>query len=238
MAQRILLVDDSEIILEAVANDLRTAGFDVTTTTNPLLVASELRRIQPDLVLLDVDMPALKGPQIVAALRRSGVMTGAIVLYSATTDPVALAGMASECGAVGSIPKSVTGDALLTEIRGFLARTPSKSALVVATAATTAEASRDLRKLGYQPVAHDAFGLDRPLRTGDYELLVVEEAAFGHPSLEAVLERLGGRGLLAQVGVVVLGSRGGDAQLDPDAFDAGTFGSAVATACSAVRQRA
>jgi CheY-like chemotaxis protein len=238
MTERILMVDDSEIILEAVGDTLRGAGFEVMTTTNPLLVASELRKNKPSLVLMDVDMPALKGPQVVEALHRSGITDAAIVLYSATSEPSGLAQMAEQCGAVGSIPKAVTGADLVQRVRDFLPSATTKAALVVTPADVSPEIMGHLRLLGLQPEAHGALGLDRPLREGGYDLLVAHPRAFTHPPLPAMLGRLQARGLLAGVAVVVLGPEGGDAQVDPEGLDANRLSAAVDAARSAARRRA
>src|SRR5688500_15479513 len=61
---KVMMVDDSDVVLEAGRIVLEENGFDVVTLDNPLLVALAVRREQPDLVLLDVNMPALKGDAV------------------------------------------------------------------------------------------------------------------------------------------------------------------------------
>ena len=64
--KRILIVDDSPLLLEAGRLALEAAGYEVSTLENPLMVAMLLRKNPVDLVLLDVNMPAVQGTQVVA----------------------------------------------------------------------------------------------------------------------------------------------------------------------------
>jgi CheY-like chemotaxis protein len=205
----VLVVDDSAIILAAVEEALSEAGFVVKTCDNPMLVAGEIRKLQPHLLLLDVDMPAVKGYEIVAALRRSDALGGTrVVMYSATEG---LEEIASRYGAVGSIPKDVTGPDLAERLRGFLRRDPSGTsrfsrtrALVVATPKVEATLIGILEDLGIRPEPHGAIGVDRALRAGGQSFAFLESAALG-PNPAAVVERLERRGLLAGVSLVVIG---------------------------------
>ena len=68
----LLVAEDDAAIRSAVRRILARAGYDVVTATDGLEAAriAEARAAPFDLVLTDVIMPALTGPQLVARLRR------------------------------------------------------------------------------------------------------------------------------------------------------------------------
>ncbi len=209
--QSILVVDDSHIVLSAVEESLSLAGFRVTTCDNPIMVAWRLRKLQPQLMLLDVDMPAVKGYEVVDALRKSDCLGDTrVILYSATTVAGKLDELARQCGAVGSLPKTVRGTELAERLLDFLKTAPRGTscfsgtrALVIATPSTEATLARLLGRLGIDSDVRGVIGVDRALREGGRRFVVLEAAAFGS-SLEKVLERVTKRALLDDVALVVI----------------------------------
>ncbi len=75
---------------------------------------------KPDLVLVDYNMPALRGDQLIEINRRTGLAVP-MVLYSNAT-PSAVATVAEKCGAVGYILKGVSGTALLEQLDRVFSR--------------------------------------------------------------------------------------------------------------------
>lgn len=115
-ARKILLVDDESFILNATASMLRSAGHEVHVCEQWACVASTVRTHQPDLVLLDYNMPALTGDKICQILKRN-VMNDRmrVVLYSAEPESD-LIRITTECGADGYIRKNVPARELLERI--------------------------------------------------------------------------------------------------------------------------
>ena len=105
--QKILVVDDSKVVLEGTAMALEDAGFDVITLDNPLSVAHVLRKEQPALMLIDVNMPTLTGDRVTAILskRASGPGRTRILLHSDVNE-AELSARAGQCGADGYIVKT------------------------------------------------------------------------------------------------------------------------------------
>jgi CheY-like chemotaxis protein len=67
---KILLVDDSKFLRLATERALARAGYDVSTAgdgENALQVAREKR---PDLILLDMLLPKMSGPDVLKALKK------------------------------------------------------------------------------------------------------------------------------------------------------------------------
>ena len=68
---KILIIDDSELVLAATRGMLESLGFLVVTVSSPIgavLVAAEER---PDLVLVDLSMASLSGDRVVSSLKRN-----------------------------------------------------------------------------------------------------------------------------------------------------------------------
>ncbi len=84
---RVLLVDDDPLLLEAEAAVLRAAGMTVQALTQPRDALDVLDDFRPDVVVLDVYMPDVSGPEVAAILReRDDSLTLPILFLSAETD--------------------------------------------------------------------------------------------------------------------------------------------------------
>lgn len=119
-SSRILLVDDEPFIMEATATLLRNAGHTVWTCGQWAGVASMIRSEQPELILMDYNMPSLKGDDLCQILKRNNVGTGMkIVLFSSESE-LDLIEIAGRCGADGYIKKDVPTAILLQRINTVL----------------------------------------------------------------------------------------------------------------------
>jgi len=67
----VLVVDDNPESLEMVAALLRARGFDVDTAVDGPGALDSLDRHRPDVVLLDVMMPAMSGMEVLDRIRAS-----------------------------------------------------------------------------------------------------------------------------------------------------------------------
>ena len=67
-SKKILVVDDEEELLELVAKTLTNEGFEVTTVTTAEDAMDQARAIVPDLILIDIILPDMEGPEAVRAL--------------------------------------------------------------------------------------------------------------------------------------------------------------------------
>jgi CheY-like chemotaxis protein len=67
---RILVVDDEPIIREGVAMLLVAHGYDVTTAVHGFDALLQIRSVNPDLILSDLNMPQMSGFELLSVLRR------------------------------------------------------------------------------------------------------------------------------------------------------------------------
>jgi CheY-like chemotaxis protein len=101
----VLLVDDSALTLQITAAVLETAGYDVRTSTEVRDLRAVLGGWLPDVILTDVNMPSISGPELCRALKSKYETAHVpVVLFSAL--PVhELEVLARECEADGFLTK-------------------------------------------------------------------------------------------------------------------------------------
>jgi CheY-like chemotaxis protein len=68
---RILAVEDSSTILNALTQMLAREGYDVATATDALSAFAALQTTKPDLILLDIGLPGIGGIELCVAIRQT-----------------------------------------------------------------------------------------------------------------------------------------------------------------------
>ena len=79
---RILTIDDSSTIRSIITKQMSDLGFEVDHAEDGQQGLAKLEEISVDLILLDVTMPVMDGPTMLAALRERGDQTPVIMLTS------------------------------------------------------------------------------------------------------------------------------------------------------------
>jgi DNA-binding response OmpR family regulator len=108
MANRILVIDDSWAVLDAMRKSLTADGYEVHVATDLPTAARYVRSV--DLAIVDFHMPGLDGKKILVALKAALDREHHCLFYLYTSDPEA-ARRAREYGFDGSFMKK--GDAAL-----------------------------------------------------------------------------------------------------------------------------
>ena len=109
----ILVVEDQPELAQLIRYLLEPAGYTVTVATDPQsALAADVR---PDLLLTDVVMPGMTGPELAATLRERH--PGVRVLYTSGYAPAVLGPQAHIEDDSGLIQKPFNREALLAAIR-------------------------------------------------------------------------------------------------------------------------
>jgi DNA-binding response OmpR family regulator len=69
MKQKILLVDDDSTLLELISKRVTEAGFEVFVASDGAECLSCIERIEPALIVLDVQMPGMTGYETCTKIR-------------------------------------------------------------------------------------------------------------------------------------------------------------------------
>ena len=69
VAKRILVVEDNDLNRKLFCDVLRANGYEVEPVADGELVLEAARRFDPDLVLMDIQLPNVSGVDLIAALK-------------------------------------------------------------------------------------------------------------------------------------------------------------------------
>jgi len=122
---KIVVIDDSEIVLEVTRGALEGAGYDVVTHDRPAGCVALILHEKPDLVLMDVNMPGLGGDTIVSVLAKAAPTSDTIVLLHSSLSAEVLRGKATTAGAHGFLQKSGDLFGMVREVNRWLKRVNS-----------------------------------------------------------------------------------------------------------------
>jgi len=116
---RILVVDDEEAIRRAVGRALSSRGYDVRTVGSGHDALAEIPAFDPELVVLDLNLPDLDGTEVAARIRtRSAVPILVLSVREDEEDKIA----ALDTGADDYLTKPFGTGELLARVRALLRR--------------------------------------------------------------------------------------------------------------------
>jgi two-component system OmpR family response regulator len=78
--RHLLVVDDEDSLLDLLSSALRFAGYEVSTERSGLDGLRAVKKLAPDLVVLDVNLPDMDGFEVCRRLRRDGDQVPVIFL--------------------------------------------------------------------------------------------------------------------------------------------------------------
>src|SRR3989442_733289 len=170
-AQHIIVVDDEQPAREMVGDYLRMHGFNVSLCDGGVSLRKAIAQQVPDLIVLDLNMPAEDGLSIIRDLKRRTSVP--IIMLTATASAIdRVVGL--ELGADDYLAKPCELRELVARIRSVLRR--SQAAPPAAPAADGKQASRTVR-FGTKWLDLDAHllrdddGNEHPLTTSEFTLL-------------------------------------------------------------------
>ncbi len=110
---RILVADDSPVIRTAVSVILEDAGYEVVTAADGIETIQKFYEEQPDLVVLDIQMPNMTGYMACRLLKEDWSVAHIPILILTAHDSAEDRYWADKSGADGYLTKEALGDALL-----------------------------------------------------------------------------------------------------------------------------
>jgi DNA-binding response OmpR family regulator len=119
IVQRILIVDDEPKITQLVRDYLERSGFGVVTARDGREAVMRARTDRPDLIVLDLGLPALDGLDVTRQLRRDSQVP-IIMLTARDAEADRVAGL--ELGADDYVTKPFSPRELVARVRAVLRR--------------------------------------------------------------------------------------------------------------------
>lgn len=116
--KNVLILDDSEVVLDIARKYLQDAGYFVSTALTLAEFDRHKATREPDLILLDVQMPELDGDDLGRTLRERKV-DAPILLFSTLPDDE-LRRRAEAAGLSGYVSKNAGLEALIAEVQSLL----------------------------------------------------------------------------------------------------------------------
>lgn len=129
MADRVLVVDDDQKILNMMRRGLIFAGYEVETAESGELALERVLQQLPDIVILDVMLPGIDGLDVCRRLRAAETRLPILLLTARDRVPDRVAGL--DAGADDYLVKPFAFDELLARVRALLRRTSTETSEVM-----------------------------------------------------------------------------------------------------------
>ena len=123
---KVLIVDDDEQHLQLTARILQKAGYEVVTRSDVIGTSLSVASERPDLVLIDLNMPLIRGDRLASMILRAIPERPILVLFSGI-DEKTLARRAEECGADDAIPKGLPPQRFIERLGRAMSRARATS---------------------------------------------------------------------------------------------------------------
>ena len=153
---RVLVVDDEEDLLELVRYNLSKEGYRVECVASGELALKAARREPPDLIVLDLMLPAVDGLEVCRRLKAEGRTRDVpiIMLTAKSEESDMIAGL--ERGADDYIPKPFSPRVLSARVKALLRRRESQRQAEL-------ETTIDVHELSIHPGRHEVTLAGKPL---------------------------------------------------------------------------
>lgn len=115
--KKILLVEDDRAQLTLLAKRLKSAGYDVLGASDGMTAVSLARKEKPDLVILDLGLPAGDGFTVMGRLQTLIPTSTIPIIVLSSREAAQTSEAALKAGAQAYLQKPVDPDVLLGKIR-------------------------------------------------------------------------------------------------------------------------
>jgi DNA-binding response OmpR family regulator len=128
--KKILIVEDDPDLLLGLQLRLSANDYDVILAGNGMAGIAQMRKHKPDLMILDLGLPAGDGFSVLERMRINESLSSLPVIVFSGRDRVGNQDRALKAGATSFLQKPVANDTLLTAIRLVLKEGPRAAPIV------------------------------------------------------------------------------------------------------------
>lgn len=118
--KKILMVEDDQDFVRLLAMALRAQQYEITIAGDAITAVSEAKKSRPDVILLDIGLPAGDGLVVMERLNKTPGVSGTPIIVVSARDPATNKDHAIQCGAFAYFQKPADQDELLASIRQAL----------------------------------------------------------------------------------------------------------------------
>jgi diguanylate cyclase (GGDEF)-like protein len=122
IASHVLVVDDDPVVLAALRSLLEPWGIRMTGLSHPQSFWETLQTVQPDLLILDIEMPDVSGIELCQAIRTAPTWQNVPILFLTAHQDRKTLQLGFAVGADDYVTKPIVGPELLTRITNRLER--------------------------------------------------------------------------------------------------------------------
>ena len=192
--KHIFVVDDEGHIRDLIRKYLEKEGFMVTVFENAQNVASEITRLKPDLLVLDIMMPGINGLELCKEIRKS---TDIPIVFVSARDEELDRILGLELGADDYLAKPFSPRELVVRIKNIMRRLEKGSQVKVEVLF-----AKDI-KLECQRRYVEKNGIELELTTKEYELMEFMIQNKNMPfTREQLLEKVWGYDFIGDIRVI------------------------------------
>jgi two-component system KDP operon response regulator KdpE len=125
--KKILIIDDDQHLLLGLTARLRANGYSVVSAMDAISAIAAARKESPDLIILDLGLPAGDGFLVLARLRSLTALLGTPVIVLSAWDPADNRKRALDAGAVAFFQKPPDNHEFLAAVRHALGESIAQS---------------------------------------------------------------------------------------------------------------
>jgi two-component system, OmpR family, alkaline phosphatase synthesis response regulator PhoP len=126
-AKRILIADDEPDILEIVGYNLIKEGYEVFTAKDGNDAIEQAKKLNPDLIILDIMMPKKTGTEVCAILRTQPMFEKTIIIFLTALSDEASQIKGLEIGADDYVNKPISPKVLISRVNALFRRANNHS---------------------------------------------------------------------------------------------------------------
>ena len=112
----ILVVDDSQLVLDLTREALEAEGFAVVTNSSWVEVNASIRKSRPDMILLDLMMPSIRGESLCEILKKSAFAGDIPIVLFSSKEEEEIRALAETHGADGWIRKRLSRSEIVQDV--------------------------------------------------------------------------------------------------------------------------
>ena len=118
MSEKILIVDDEEIIRDSLTFILRKEGYEVDEATNGVQALEKVMETSYDIVITDIEMPEMRGTELLEKISLRSPHTFVIIITAYGSIETAIEALRK--GAYDYVLKPIEFDDLIFRVRKLL----------------------------------------------------------------------------------------------------------------------